>query len=140
MKTLVITAFSTLLYLTAMGQANKVNNIGKQMGYANVFAGSFKDFKIDIQAAGIAIIPAATLDNDTLIIDYAYFSEGENRKGKMALSYSAVSERYEGSWKTKADNGNVYQGSIYLVFSENGKAKGKYRFMNSDYKITILEV
>ena len=110
-----------LLCLAAIGQANKTDNIGNHTGYENAFIRSFKNFKMNIQAAEIASIPATTFDNDTLIIEYAYFSEGENRKGKMALTFNTASKRYGGNWQTNADNGNVYKGWLYSVFSENGE-------------------
>lgn len=46
--------------------------------------------------------------------------------------------RFEGHWKTIADNGNVYQGDLYFVFKENGEADGHYKYMGSNYKITIF--
>lgn len=108
------------------------------MSHIEKFISSFSNFKMDIQAAGIATIPAATYENNILNIEYAYFSEGENRKGKMTLTLNPKSNRMEGNWQTNADNGNVYKGSLYFVFAENGEATGEYKFVNSDYEITIF--
>lgn len=62
------------------------------------------------------------------------------RKGKMTLTLNPESNRMEGNWQTNADNGNVYKGTLFFIFNENGEANGKYRFANSDYKITIFKV
>jgi hypothetical protein len=111
----------------------------RDMSNIEKFISSYSHFKMDIQAAGIATIPVVTFDNNILMIEYAYFSEGENRKGKMTLTFNSNTNRFEGNWQTNADNGNVYKGSLYFVFSENGEALGKYKFANSDYKITIFK-
>lgn len=110
------------------------------MSHVEKFISNYSNFKMDIQAAGIATIPAASFVNNILIIEYAYFSEGENRKGKMTLTLNPESNRMEGNWQTNADNGNVYKGTLFFIFNENGEANGKYRFANSDYKITIFKV
>ena len=122
-------------FFTSFGQTlNSTDKLNVQP-----FIGKYSQFKMDIQAAGIATIPAATFDNDVLIIEYAYFSEGENRKGKMTLTFNSDTNRFEGNWQTNADNGNVYKGSLYFLFRENGGASGKYKFANRDYKITIFK-
>ena len=131
---LTLLALATL-YLTSCAQTKNSNN----MPNAETFISNYSHYKIDIQAAGIATIPAATFDNNELMIKYAYFSEGENRKGKMTLTFNANTNRFEGNWQTNADNGNVYKGSLYFVFDENGEAEGEYKFANSDYKITIFK-
>src|SRR5688500_10795009 len=110
-----------------------------QSEFATTFVSDFASYRMDIQAAGIATIPASTLAKDkTLTIAYAYFSEGEERKGKMVLVFNEISKLFEGNWKTNTDNGNVYHGSLYFNFKENGEASGKYAFMGSEYKITIF--
>ena len=102
-----------------------------------VFISNFKTFSMDIQAAGLAKIPVATLSiTGELYIEYAYHSTGENRNGKMTLAYKQPS-RYEGKWKTLADNGNSYEGTLYFVFDEHGEAEGHYEFGGSQYSITI---
>jgi hypothetical protein len=104
----------------------------------NKFIDSYPNFNMDIQGAGIASIPIATIsDKNELYIEYAYHSEGENRKGKMTLSEKS-NNRFEGNWKTIADNGNVYQGTLFFVFKANGEADGYYKYAGSDYKITIF--
>lgn len=111
----------------------------RDMSNIEKFISSCSNFKMDIQAAAIATIPAASLENNILIIEYAYFSEGENRKGKMTLTLNPESNRMEGNWQTNADNGNVYKGTLFFIFNKNGEANGKYKFANSDYKITIFK-
>lgn len=102
------------------------------------FVANFSNFKMDIQAAGMASIPTATLsENGELYIEYAYNSEGEVRNGKMTLT-EKTKTRFDGNWKTIADNGNVYSGSLYFDFKENGEADGFYKFGGSNYKITIF--
>lgn len=102
------------------------------------FITSSQNYGMDIQAAGIASIPKATLSaKNELYIEYAYHSEGENRNGKMTL-VDKGNNRFEGNWKTVADNGNVYQGALYFVFKPNGEADGNYKYAGSDYKITIF--
>ena len=103
---------------------------------AEVFATHFSTYTMDIQAAGIADIPQATSEGGALSIAYHYQAEGEDRTGKMALTHVG-DRRYEGHWKTTADNGNVYQGSLYFLFEENGEAQGQYRFAGADYGIRI---
>lgn len=103
-----------------------------------LFVDSFTTFKMDIQGAGMASIQKATLsDKGELYIEYAYHSEGENRNGKTTLTEKSMN-RFEGNWKTIADNGNVYQGTLYFDFKENGEANGYYKFAGSEYKITIF--
>ena len=104
----------------------------------NLFIGNYQDYKIDIQAAGIASIPAVDSEDDVLTIEYIYFLEGENRRGEMTLSFDAQTSRFQGNWLTNADNGNVFSGSLYFVFDKNGEATGKYTFANSEYNITIF--
>ena len=110
-----------------------------QIENAKYFVAKFAKFKMDIQGAGIAIVPGATISKDnSLVIDYAYNSEGEKRKGSMKLDFIEKSKRFEGHWETNADNGNVYSGTLYFVFKENGAADGYYKYAGSDYKITIV--
>ena len=105
----------------------------------SVFISGFSAYSMDIQAAGLATIPKATIaDNGELYIEYAYHSGGENRTGKMTL-YDKGNHRFEGNWKTDADNGNAYQGTLYFVFDRDGNATGYYKFGGSDYAITILK-
>ncbi len=62
----------------------------------------------------------------------------KKRKGSMTLTFVEKAKRFEGHWETKADNGNVYNGTLYFVFRETGEATGYYKFAGSDYKITIF--
>ncbi|SMB99485.1 hypothetical protein SAMN00120144_0221 [Hymenobacter roseosalivarius DSM 11622] len=105
---------------------------------AHRFAANYSSFKMNIEAVGIARIPAAHWAHDTLVVDYAYFSEGEQRQGRMSLAWQPPANRFEGTWRTQADNGNVYQGPLYLVFQENGEATGQYTFLGSRYAITLF--
>ena len=134
MKTILILTIIAS-HFTTFGQTQTSTN----MSNIEKFISSYSHFKMDIQAAGIATIPAASFENNILVIEYAYFSESENRKGKMTLTFNSDTNRFEGNWQTNADNGNVYKGSLYFLFSENGGASGKYKFANSDYKITIFK-
>lgn len=122
--------------LAACGQVKTTRN----MSTIEKFVSNYSQFNMDIQSAGIATIPTASFENNTLKIEYAYFSEGENRKGKMTLIFNPETNRFEGSWQTNADNGNVYKGSLYFVFDENGEANGEYQFAKSNYKITIFRI
>lgn len=101
------------------------------------FVTNFSVYNMDIAAAGIAKITAAKLISETeLFIAYAYMSGGENRNGKMTL-HPTASGTWQGDWKTDADNGNSYSGTLYFNFTENGEATGKYRFGGADYRISI---
>lgn len=51
-----------------------------QKEFASIFIKDFENYKMDIQAAGIATIPAATFDENLLTIEYAYFSEGDPKR------------------------------------------------------------
>lgn len=109
-----------------------------QIENAKYFVSKFADFKMNIQGAGMATMPQATIsEKGELYLEYAYYSEGENRKGKMTLTEND-NHRFEGNWKTTADNGNVYQGTLYFDFKQNGEANGYYKFAGSDYIITIF--
>jgi hypothetical protein len=94
-------------------------------------------YQMDIQAAGLATIPTASLAADgSLTLSYRYESEGEKRQGSMTLA-SRADHRYEGQWKTNAHTGNVYQGTLHFTFAADGTATGSYRFEGRDYAITI---
>lgn len=110
-----------------------------KMNNVNQFIKSFQTFSMDIQGAGLASIPNATIsEKGEVYCEYAYHSEGENRKGKMTLSDKG-NNRFEGNWKTVADNGNEYQGTLYFIFKASGEAEGYYKYSGSDYKITIFK-
>lgn len=103
----------------------------------NMFVNNFEAYEMAIQAAGVASIPeAAILENGDLYVVYAYTSGGENRKGNMTLADQS-NNRFEGHWKTDADNGNSYQGTLYVVFDASGNGKGYYQFGGQDYEIAI---
>lgn len=105
----------------------------------NQFVKNFQTFSMDIQGAGLASVPKATVsEKGELYCEYAYHSEGENRNGKMTLTDKG-NNRFEGNWKTVADNGNVYQGTLYLIFKVNGEAEGYYKYAGGNYKITIMK-
>ena len=128
--------------LNACGQSNQKNTkdmIENSVSNVAVFISNFANYSMDIQAAGIASIPDAKLaENGELFIEYIYTSGGENRECKMTL-FSRCNHRYEGNWKTDADNGNSYDGTLYFVFDERGNAKGVYKYGGGDYDITILK-
>ncbi|MEN0050900.1 MAG: hypothetical protein AAF806_27780 [Bacteroidota bacterium] len=63
----------------------------------STFVSNFADYAMNIQAAGLASIPKATISpKGALYIEYAYHSGGENRNGKMTL-YDKGNHRFEGS-------------------------------------------
>ena len=129
----------TVLAISVLSCNSNAQNKMVQTENVKYFVSKFANFKMDIQGAGMATIPKATLsDKEELYIEYAYHSEGENRKGKMTLLINDSKEKFVGNWKTIADNGNVYQGSLYFVFKQNGEADGYYKYAGSDYKITIF--
>ena len=137
-----ITGLSLILIGSITSCAQKTETSQETMIQNNqnvkAFTQAFQNYGMDIQAAGIATIPAATFsEQGELYIEYAYNSEGENRKGKMTLTDKG-NDRFEGNWKTVADNGNVYQGSLFFVFNTNGEAEGNYIYAGSYYKITIF--
>ena len=110
-----------------------------QASYAQRFVLNFDQYIIDIQVAGIARIPTATLSKQNVLsVAYTYRSEGEDRSGNMELFLDEKSDQFVGNWKTVAENGNVYQGRLYLVFEESGEASGSYQFLGASYKINIL--
>ena len=132
---LFLTFFATYI----LGCNSNAQNKMTQTENAKYFVLKFAKFKMDIQGAGIATVPSVTISRgNLLIIDYAYNSEGEKRKGSMKLDFVEKSKRFEGHWETKADNGNVYNGTLYFVFKESGEADGYYKYAGSDYKITIF--
>lgn len=112
----------------------------EQLEFAKIFVSHFSDYQMNIRSAGVATIPIATLsDENELYIEYAYQSESEDRNGKMTLSRKHKTNRFEGKWKTVANNGNVYQGDLYFLFEDNGQADGFYQFNGTNYKITIFK-
>ena len=101
------------------------------------FISNFDTYSMDIQAAGIAKIPEATLSkNGELYIAYAYQSGNEKRNGMMTL-FQSENNRFEGKWNTQAGNGNSYKGTLYFVFDEDGEAIGHYMFGEGQYNISI---
>lgn len=126
----------------ACGQVNHQNTtsiINEELSNVSVFTSIFGMYSMDIQAAGLASISKATVSEDgVLYIEYSYKSGIENRNGKMTLRYKSKNH-FEGNWKTEADNGNSYQGTLYFIFDKDGTADGYYKFGGSDYKITILK-
>lgn len=130
-----------ILLITFLHSCNsKAQNKMEQKEFVKTFISDYNIYEMDIQSAGIANIPVATLsENGTLYIEYTYNSEGEKRNGKMTLLLNSKTNRFEGGWKTVADNGNVYQGNLYFAFEKDGQANGFYQFGGTDYKITIFE-
>ncbi|MEM6843095.1 MAG: hypothetical protein AAF944_26720 [Bacteroidota bacterium] len=112
----------------------------KQLEFSKSFVSDSSAYQMNIQSAGVATIPIATLsDEKKLYIEFAYHSEGEDRNGKMTLLLNNKTGRFEGNWKTVADNGDVYQGKLYFVFGEDDQAKRFYRFKGANYRIMILK-
>lgn len=133
---LLLMLLMTLLHSCNANAQNKM----EQTDFVKTFISDYGNHKMDIQAAGIATIAGATLsEKGRLYIEYAYNSEGETRNGKMTLMLNSNTKRFEGGWKTVADNGNVYQGTLYFRFEKNGQANGFYQFGGTDYKITIFK-
>lgn len=128
--------------LSACSQVNQKKTpimVKENLSKVSVFISNFGNYSMDIQAAGLATIPRATVSEEGLLyIEYSYKSGIENRNGKMTLENKS-NNRFEGEWKTDADNGNSYQGTLYFVFDKNGAADGYYKFGGSDYRITILK-
>lgn len=121
------------------GQQVKKENTMKKNNHTIEFVNHYSTFKMDIQAAGLASITMASIsDSDELYIEYSYHSENESRNGKMKLQ-KRENNKFEGNWKTEADNGNVYEGSLYFLFKSGGQADGYYKYSGSDYKITIFK-
>lgn len=88
------------------------------------FFSNFAKYKMDIQGAGIATIPNSRISNvNSLVIDYAYDSEGEKRTGNMTLTYIETTKQFEGKWKSEADNGNVYIGTLYFVLKQKWRSR-----------------
>ena len=96
-------------------------------------------FEIDIEAAGMARIPAASLADGRLDIDYEYAAidgTGEQRAGSMRLT-TGGGRTATGEWRTVADNGTVYDGPLTFEFADDGTAVGTYKFSGTTYDITI---
>ena len=103
------------------------------------FLSDFSAYSMDIHAAGMATIPIALITEEgELYMEYSYQSGQESRNGKMTLQDKG-NNRFEGNWKTLADNGNSYQGSLYFIFDESGGAEGQYKFAGANYKIIIFK-
>ena len=138
----IIFILSLMTSIIACGQINHKKTptmVKDDLSNVSVFTSNFAEYSMDIQAAGLATIPKVTISEDgVLYIEYAYKSGEENRNGRMTL-YNKTNNRFEGEWKTVADNGNSYQGTLYFVFDDAGNAQGYYKFGGSDYKITILK-
>lgn len=131
---------STIILLSTFfsGEQN-MDKRAEQKRRVKTFSKNFQDYKINIEAAGIATITDASfIMEGELWVSYAYISENESRKGKMRLLVTD-NQNLEGEWKTEADNGNSYNGTLYFKFEENGEANGHYTFGGTDYKITILK-
>ena len=129
-----------IMLITLLQSCNsKAQNKMEEKEFVKTFISNYNKYGMEIQSAGTATIPVATFENGALYIEYAYNSEGEKRNGKMTLLLNTKTKRFEGGWKTIADNGNVYQGNLYFVFEKDGQANGFYQFGGTDYKITIFE-
>ncbi len=129
-----------LILTLLLSYTTRAQDTMKHIGFATTFISDFKSYRMDIQAAGIATIPVATIsEKSTLYIEYAYTAGGENRNGKMTLALNPNTNRFEGDWKTVADNGNAYQGDLYFEFKDNGQADGFYHYGGINYKITIFK-
>ncbi len=134
--------FLIITSITLLNSNNlKAQHKMEQNDFVKTFVLDHKTYQMDIQSAGIATIPNATLsDKGALHIEYAYNSEGEKRNGEMTLLLNLKSKRYEGGWKTVADSGNIYQGDLYFKFEKDGQANGFYQFGGINYKITIFKL
>lgn len=55
----------------------------------------------------------------------------------MVLFILTLSAMTCGQSPVTADNGNSYQGTLYVVFDTSGNGKGYYQFAGQDYEITI---
>ena len=134
----IILMLSLVASLNAYGQNinNNKNTMTSIDSNVSLFISNYENCSMNIQSAGVATIPKASLDKGELHIEYAYQSESENRKGKMTLQDKG-NNRFEGNWKTNADNGNSYQGTLFFEFDETGNAKGYYKFGGGDFEISI---
>jgi len=131
-----------IMSITLLHNCNvKAQKKMKQNDFVKTFISDYNKYKMDIQAAGVASIPIATLsEKGTLFIKYTYESDGEKRNGEMTLLLNLTTKRYEGGWKTIADNGNTYQGDLYFEFEKDGQANGFYQFGGTNYKLTIFKL
>ena len=136
MKILIIVALLT----AASGHALKAQEPTDQSALAHRFVARFSDYTLDIQAAGRAsILNASFSAEDTLRVEYAYRSEGEKRRGSLSVWLHQETGRFEGTCRTVADNGNVYQGTLRLRFRVQGEATGFYTFLGSSYTLTLSQ-
>ena len=128
-----------LVFTVYANAQDPMDNKAEQKKYAKTFIADYKSYVMDIEAAGVAEIPTAKLSmEEELYVEYAYTSGNEKRNGRMTLELTDKN-RFTGKWKTDADNGNSYSGTLYFKFNENGEANGHYKFDGTDYKITILK-
>ncbi|WP_299245986.1 hypothetical protein [uncultured Aquimarina sp.] len=133
------TLFVVFVLVNLNLNAQEINHRAEQKKMVKIFISDYNSYEMDIEAAGLATIKDAKLVMEgELYIAYAYVSGNENRNGKMTLLLTDE-DRLKGNWKTNADNGNSYNGSLYFTFSENGEASGHYKYGGTDYKITILK-
>lgn len=85
MKLVLLTSLITLSVNLPICAQGFSSSEAKMNPFIRTFVASYTDFIFDIQAAGIATIPAASWsDQGVLVIDYAYHSEGEDRKGECS--------------------------------------------------------
>lgn len=105
--------------------------------FEQLFVENYNQYTMDIAAAGRATLPTVFWSSDgALIIEYTYQAGTEKRTGSMVLQ-TTKAHHYEGNWKTVADSGQEYAGSLYFDFKKDGTANGYYQFAGNSYKITI---
>jgi hypothetical protein len=108
-----------------------------QPSHETRFLETFGEYELEIQAAGVATIPSVSRSADGhLTIAYRYQADGERRTGRMTLT-PRTEHRYEGDWRTIADTGQVYEGTLWLVFAADGTAVGAYLFAGQHYRIAV---
>lgn len=104
------------------------------------FRGSLAAYRMEIEAAGVASINAVRVQSATDVeVDYTYDARdgsGERRAGTLFLRENAG--KMTGRFRTRADNGHVYEGTVVLSFGDDGTARGSYVFAGGSYALSIV--
>jgi len=139
MKVSALTGLATLTMLGLCGQAKNTYKIKstETMG-TQLFVNNAKEYQYYFEGAGMVTINSAEQEDGELTSRYSYTSGSEERIGTNRFELQNDGT-YNGKWKTTADNGNVYEGGVWLKFDADGTAAGKWTWdgMPGSYEIRI---
>jgi len=142
MKKSPLIVLAVLMMLTSCGQSKNsektknMRNIG-----TTIFADNSKEYQYYFEGAGMVTINSVELKEGEIISKYSYTSRNEDRTGTNRLMLQGDGN-YSGKWRTTANNGNIYEGNLWLKFNDDGTANGKWIWdgMPGDYEIRIDKI